>query len=702
LPPNDPSEIIIQVTCMRMRGPLGVAGLLTLSSNTLLFEPTGRLDRIIGERPLSIQTDSINKVILGGIERTLTVYSTKKGGLEHKFAGRGAARMHLRLESMLAQRLGDTALLPSGEKPLIEGTATLYNNNLIATRGDLLLTRRRFFFTPRGGLETHIWSFPEINVSLNQITQIQLSEVRKILEIWINDEKHLFGGPIVVELHECLCSIGLDLKKPKTAIPEPVEVDIEIKASAHQGLIPTAGSLLVTKSEITFGPKSRLGTMMGASTQTVMISDIEKMEAIGNKKLIITSCDDTMTLSLSEPKTEILNLIPRIISCLNRELQDLEAESGGFEQLLSTWKSELQLTLGEPIVLTAPAISWQDENTAVCGWLALTDARVFFLPLAGPERDDGLISIDLTTIIPNLELKERSKSEVYIETHKTEFHFTPLTATGFVEAFWILSEPIITEEVSLPDHFERARSSKIFRGNVLNDPSGQGDQLADLEESSPSLGRLVGDLSSMTIHRGDQPILHLVPAVASVHAEGVSVTIDASTCVWFEEGEPLSINFVRVEGTYSFHSTVMAIQKDIQSEKEDGPSKNTLLIRKPRSIKFIDRRLVPRASFPPLSRKCTVDVTGLPGFSENKIRGHIRNLSIEGCSIQLNSFIPENLAVILTVKLGDSTASLSAVCHHTTPPHSLDGSWFFGLKFTNNSQEDSEAINNAIAANTQR
>jgi hypothetical protein len=177
--------------------------------------------------------------------------------------------------------------------------------------------------------------------------------------------------------------------------------------------------------------------------------------------------------------------------------------------------------------------------------------------------------------------------------------------------------------------------------------------------------------------------------------------MNGSTCVWFEEGEPLAVQFVRAEGTYSFHTTVMAVQKvPTVDTNSDNPNNKVLLFRKPRSIKFNDRRLVPRATVPPLSKSCTVEVTGLPGFSVNKISGYIRNLSSGGCSVQLDSFIPEKLVVILKLKLGETDTSISAVCHHITPPDTIDGSWFFGLRFTKNSKEDQAAIRKEIAEYT--
>ncbi len=693
---------------MRMRGPLGVAGLLTLSNESLSFEPSGRLDRLIGERNLRIQTGSIDKVSLAGIERTLTVFVSDTGGQEYRFAGRGAARMHLRLESMISQRLGKTASLPSGEQPLIEGAATLYNNNLIATRGDLVLTKQRFLFTPRDGLETHIWSFPKINVPLSQINQTKLSGVKKLLEIWINDERFLFGGAIVEELNKTLNGLGLDFTTLAIEHVETIETVLELKASLHGAMIPTTGLVRVTNGELTFAPTGRLGLILGATTQTIQISAIEKMEVVGTKKLTITSSDDEITLRLSNPRNELLRIIPKITSCLNRELQSLEAESGGFEQLLSLWESELHLTLGEPIVLTAPVVFWQNENTAICGWLGLTDTRVFFLPLTGPDRSGDVISIDLTTIISSMESRERSNKEIYLVTHKREFHFTPLTALGFVEAFWILSEPIITEEVSLPDHFERSSAIRDIQEHVSPDSDGYADDLespADLNLNSSSLRRLVGELSSMTLYRKDQAVLHLSPAITSVQVGGVSILIDRSTCVWFEEGEPIYVQFTREEGTYSFHTTVMAVKKEKRKEEgdeEDTPIQKVLFFRKPRTLKFLDRRLTPRAHFPPLSRQCSVDVTGLPGFSKNKIKGYVRDLSTEGCSVQLSSFVPEKLVVLLTLNLGDTTTSVSAICHHITPPSTIDGSWFFGLRFTNNSEEDRSVIHNEIVANINR
>ena len=170
-------------------------GLLTLTDQRLSFSPTGRLDRIVGVRELEIPVSLITQTELVGIEKNLVVEFEDRSA---RFAGQGAKRVFARLDALLSESKApeNTIEFQPGERVLVQGVATSYANGLIATRGEVVLTDKRIRFLTGGGLETLIWTFPELDHPLEAITRAGLSGVRKLLEVWIDGERRIFGGPI--------------------------------------------------------------------------------------------------------------------------------------------------------------------------------------------------------------------------------------------------------------------------------------------------------------------------------------------------------------------------------------------------------------------------------------------------------------------------------------------------------------------------
>ena len=170
-------------------------GLLTLTDQRLSFSPTGRLDRIVGVRELEVPISLITHAEIVGIEKNLVVEFEDRSA---RFAGQGAKRVFSRLDALLNESKTATTTIEfqPGERVLVQGVATSYANGLIATRGEVVLTDKRIRFLTGGGLETLIWTFPELDHPLEAITRAELSGVRKLLEVWIDESVGFSEAPL--------------------------------------------------------------------------------------------------------------------------------------------------------------------------------------------------------------------------------------------------------------------------------------------------------------------------------------------------------------------------------------------------------------------------------------------------------------------------------------------------------------------------
>jgi len=657
---------------MRRQGPLAYNGLLTLTDFRLSFVPTGRLDRMVGVRELEIPTSLIAGAELKGLDKNLVI---DFGEEAIRFSGRGAQRVFARLEALLQEQKGETdsPSFEPGERVLVQGQATSYANGLIATRGEVVLTDKRLRFLTGGGLETLIWTFPTLDHPLEAITRAEMSGVRKLLEIWVDGDRRVFGGPVIPKLYNSLQALGIRGAPEEEVYYRPDGNFRSFAASAFRGPLAHPGEMILTETHVSFTPSGRLDSLIGAKASILPLASIVHLEVLENKRLILVSKDDNLALELAKPLARLQEMIPLISDALSAQMENLQNDApDGFDELLQAWSSQIDLRMGEPIVLTGPAIYWVRPSAGTRGWLALTDARLLFLPSAGPDGNSEPIVELLSDLSRGDSLNE---DDIFIEKERLHFHFKPLTGLGFVSAFWMLSEPIITDEIEREDLVQR-------EAGAPKAPPVEIQPSTEERSNDHALNRVLGSLLSLSIRREDQLILILRPAFTVRGKEGLGILLTEAPGLRFRRGELIEIDFAQPEGTYQFDTLVHRMAPVPANLKSSYPTAmGLLLVEMPGDLRFHNRRQDYRIVPPPPSPMDVIFLEEVQGLADDEVSGNLSNLSMGGCQIATRGFIPEGAKVLLKLLLGDQEVEVQALCTRSDPPEDIKGEWFFGFRF---------------------
>gem|GEM_PF-2949790 len=681
-------RVLIQVSCMRRQGPLAYNGLLTLTDIRLSFVPTGRLDRMVGVRELEIPITMIESAEVKGIDKTMIVNFGQENA---RFIGKGALRVFARLDALLHEAQGSTPPNESfepGERVLVQGAATSYANGLIATRGELLLSDKRLRFLAGTGLETRIWDFPEINHPLEAISRAEMSGVRKLLEIWIEGERLVFGGPVVPKLFNSLQALGIQSGSEGEVFRAPEGAFHAYPASAYRGLLASPGELMFSDRNVSFTPSGRLDSLVGAKATSLALVDIVHLEVLENRKLIFVGHEENLALDVANPMARLKELLPLITNALAAQLDNLQDDApDGFDELLQAWTPKLKLKMGEPIVLTGPAVHWVRPAAGTRGWLALTDSRLLFLPAAGPKGNSPPVLVELSELNRGDSLNDE---DIFVEHGEGVLHFQPLTGMGFVDAFWMLSEPIITEEIEQEEVQRRI-------ANAPKEPPIQGVPDAEARSDDHTLNRVLGSLLSLSIQRDKQTILLMRPAFTIATKEGLGIVLTEAPGLRFRRGELIDVDFAQPEGTYQFDTLVHRMAPVPAAMQQSYPDAlGLLVVEMPNDLRFHNRRNNYRIK-PNINSPCTVlFLEEIPGLNIDQVKGEVVNISMGGCQLQTREFIPEDAKLIIKVELEDGEIEVQGVCTRADPPEDIKGQWLFGLRFVHMSDRVTGRINQEI------
>ena len=160
-------------------------------------------------------------------------------GLDQEIMGTDVTHFYERLQVLLAAR--DAGELESeGEEEqrvLLRGIIDVYLNELMATRGEVVVTRNRLQFRPARKLETMFWGDKQLDIRIEQIEHCGIGGVRQRLEVRAQGEKFHFRGNLVPRL----CGI-LNAVRTKKETPVDDEVIANFPASRSSITHPTTSA----------------------------------------------------------------------------------------------------------------------------------------------------------------------------------------------------------------------------------------------------------------------------------------------------------------------------------------------------------------------------------------------------------------------------------------------------------------------------
>jgi hypothetical protein len=442
----------------------------------------------------------------------------------------------------------------------------------------------------------------------------------------------------------------------------------------YRGPLAHPGELILSETHVSFTPSGRLDSLIGARASILSLVDLVHLEVLDNKRLILVGHEDNLALKLANPLARLQELLPLISAALSAQLDNLQEDApDGFDELFQAWLPQLGLRMGEPIVLTGPAIHWVRPHAGTRGWLALTDSRLLFLPSAGPEGNSTHVVVNLAELSRGESL---NNDDIFVENDNQHLHFMPLTGMGFVDAFWMLSEPIITAEIEKKEEAQRATGAPK-RPPVEIQPSS-----AEARSDDHTLNRVLGTLLSLSIRREEQIILIMRPAFAVRSTEGLGILLTQAPGLRFRRGELIEVDFAQPEGTYQFDTLVLRMAPVPANLQPTYPNAmGLLLVEMPSDLRFHNRRQHYRIEPPPPSPVDVLFLEEIPGLADDELSGNLSNLSMGGCQISSRDFIPEGAKAILKIQMGDEEVEVQALCLRADPPEDIKGEWMYGMRF---------------------
>ena len=693
-------EKIIEVACMLSQGPLASAGILTLTNDEIHFEPTGRLDKMIGVKSHRFRISDITG-FNAAANRRLIAFTLPDG--EKRFTGKGVSRFLSRFEALMAAK-EEPATSEVPKPALAQGTATLYKTSLLATRGDVILTASHLLFRPSGGLESLLWDFPELNIPVDEIENIQLTERRMLLEVTAGGNSYLLGGEVVNDLNNRLLALGVGNRVLREYY-EPTADDLfSYEAVLQKGLLRHSGELTVSPCCFTFSPKGRVSAMTGANTINVGFTEIEAFEKVGERGVKMEWGDESCIIEIDDRDRQFNGVVRRITEALQIELTNLTAVSGGFEGTLSRWGDDAKMTLGEPIVLTGPVLHWENEGRRVGGWLALTDSKVLLLPCADASTGAKVLTIPLNGIKPKSDGGERRNIEI-VEENGTTHTFTPLTGEGFVDAFWMLSTPIITEEIDLnaveafkpPPRKKKKRKKKRKKPAAETTITAINPDDVETRDDEHTLERIIGQVVSITFFRNGNEMLHLQPAHTVKRHDGVGVLVTGAPGMKFRAGSMVEAVVTQPEGSYTFSSRVVhmgPVPAELVGSLPRGDS--FLTIEAPEDLVFRNRRASYRVAMPHHATSITIRSAAKTPIHQPIATGWLQDISTGGCSAETEGYFPDKSSVELSFILNGERIELGATLLHTAPPSSIADPWVYGFRFTDVAPDMQKRLNRFV------
>ena len=170
--------------CLMHKGPVAFYGELNLSSQRLIFSPKRKVDKLAGIREISIPMEDIDHIKIVGFEKHLVIKTGKKN---YRFSGRGAHRIHDRLDIQLRSIKGEAINLADidmlNERVVLQGDVDVYLKGRLHTTGQLILTAQRLHIESLPSLETMLFSQKSLSSPVHELKQISYEPVSKRLKI---------------------------------------------------------------------------------------------------------------------------------------------------------------------------------------------------------------------------------------------------------------------------------------------------------------------------------------------------------------------------------------------------------------------------------------------------------------------------------------------------------------------------------------
>ena len=665
----DPTAVLSADACMHHRGPLAHPGQLSLTRETLSFSPSRALDRLTGANDLEIPVSSIVEITSGGINHNLDIVTD---GDTHRFSGRGALRVHARLTALLAEHDaidGESALFEPGERVLLQGRGELFVNDLMAVRGEVTLTDRRFRFLPGIGIEKVIWNTTQVDEDLSSIESCSLRGLRRRLHLDMGEETLILGGALTSQLFETLGNLlglnGGDLEDTGETL---ATWDVQLR----KGPIAHPGVLTFTASHVEFRPTGLFDAMVGVKPFRFQIEDVTRLSIRGwpERKLIVRVGHEVFAFSVADVADRFESL-RHLVRDRHYQLAVDEGSLGipRYQSCLDSWSEKVQYRHGEQIVLGTFVMEQLDEYEVRFGWLLLLRTRLLFLPLGGLGSREQEMELPLDDVC-RLDGGPRSRpDQLLMSTEGGSFRYLISDREGVVEDFW-----------------SQCRSpTRILVWETLG---------------PRSAARVMGKCKFMRIMTHGDTVVDMSPGMTLEHDAGVAVVLPGEPGSSVPIDTWVTVEVGQSEGIYQLDSKVIrSTITPLEGVVPNPAGTHLLILRTPTELRVYNQRQGYRVTTEFRLRAQTLAQTADGGnwmVTGTPFQGMVVDLSIGGCAMDSDYELTEGERLSVTLPLLDQWVELRATCVRLTPSQNGPGQVRYGLEFRELSMAQEDILHKAV------
>ena len=460
-------ELIARVECLSLDDGDAYPGVLSVSLRRLSFLPIVR-DAASPVRPWEVPLRDVRELELDGMESTLVIRTVDHN---RTLMGTELSGLLESIESALQNQPAGGAF-GSDEAVVIEGPMDLYINGLLATRGHLVVTQRGVRFDPGRSLESMIWGEVGINLTIDAITDVELTGMRRRLVIRTEDKDYTLRGGLSPRVYGVLSALK---EGSSSALSNAVVATWTGSLYAGLGLTQP-GEIVLTRSRVKFTPAGRLEALIGLQRELdLALSDITRVDVEGliDRRLVISVGQEEYAFVVPKPldrASEIKDLLLGIES--DRDpivpLHGARRATPEIMQLLERWSDLIGPGDEEEVLLFGPGLHQGRKHMCRRGWICLTSARVLFLPAGGPESGE----LPIMAALPVLSAKGREDAppgELNLTAGDSLIRFVPRGGEGFVDTFFFLWR----EELERTDEFHFKKHGLPFGAPKVDDIDGE-------------------------------------------------------------------------------------------------------------------------------------------------------------------------------------------------------------------------------------
>jgi len=340
-----------------------------------------------------------------------------------------------------------------------------------------------------------------------------------------------------------------------------------------------------------------------------------------------------------------------------------ETDSDVVNGFLDAWGE--QLRSGERLQLCEWSLAWTGDSHVSCGWLALTNHRILFLPNAsGPKR--APTRTYKPRLIERVQQSEVTSEQLWFVVEGSYLRFDPYGGAAFVQEFWTFCDA--------PIH--STKDSQVRGGQ--------------------SLRRLEGNAPMVRVIRTAGPDRVLANLMLVARAPNIEIRIPTQDSPGLQPGELCIVEVIKRAGLFRFECTVQAI-----SPIEDGPFKPThaLILLAPTSdIRFVNRRRAYRVGVN-LPIHVQVERRSPNGSREPPVSTLFRmaDLSNIGCALVGPRDIDPTARFSFELPLGgNESMQVQAECVHVAPLPGTDLSCQYGCHMLGLDQRQRDRIQQEV------